>query len=308
MYIRLKEVDMDEQLATGTADLPLERLEAEICELAARQAAAECRLLVMLDEFDRREGWVGWGLRSCAHWLSWKCGLGLGAAREKVRVARRLGEMPLVRGAFARGELSYSKVRALARAVIPETEELLLEYARHAATAQLELIVRSYRDCVGREELDQDRDREERRSGHWYWDDDGSLVINGRLGPEEGAAVVAALEAQRTALIADRNAAETPPPEGRVSGADVLVALARTALSVQGEGHATLPAVVVHVDAAALPGGQGRCHVENGTWSAASSSAAADPGGGGSVSSRPWPPAPGRSATARRARGRRPSR
>jgi hypothetical protein len=172
--------------------------------------------------------------------------------------------MPLIRGAFERGELSYSKVRALARAVSPDTEELLLEYARHAATAQLELIVRSYRSCVGQEELDQDRDREERRSGHWYWDDDGSLVMSSRLGPEEGAVVVAALETQRTTLIADANAAETPPRERQVSGADVLVALARTALSVQGEGHATLPAVVIHVDAAALPGGHGRCHVEDG--------------------------------------------
>jgi hypothetical protein len=255
---------MPEQSSTEVVEMPLERLEAEICELAAHQSAAECRLLVMVEEFNRREGWVGWGLRSCAHWLSWKCGLGLGAAREKVRVARRLAEMPLVRAAFSRGELSYSKVRALARAVTPDTEELLLEFARHAATAQLELIVRRYRDCVGREELDQDRDREERRTGHWYWDNDGSLVVNARFGPEEGAVVVAALEAQRTALIADRNAAGTPPGDGQAAGADVLVALARTALSVQGEGHATLPAVVIHVDAAALPGGHGRCHVENG--------------------------------------------
>src|SRR5688500_6963150 len=214
----LRRLEMDKQ--SPTSELSLERLETEICELAARQAAAECRMLVMLDEFDRREGWVGWGLRSCAHWLSWKCGLGLGAAREKVRVARRLGEMPLIRGAFERGELSYSKVRALARAVSPDTEELLLEYARHAATAQLELIVRSYRSGVGQEELDQDRDREERRSGHWYWDDDGSLVLSSRLGPEEGAVVVAALETQRTTLIADANAAEAPRRERQVSGAD----------------------------------------------------------------------------------------
>src|SRR5438093_13681167 len=83
------------------AEVPLERLEAEICELAGHLAAGECRWLLLLSEFDRREGWAGWGLQSCAHWVSYRCGLGLQAAREKLRVGRRLGELPLVREAFS---------------------------------------------------------------------------------------------------------------------------------------------------------------------------------------------------------------
>src|SRR5437879_3554614 len=94
------------------AEMPLERLEAEICELAAHLSAAECRWLLLLSEFDRREGWTGWGINSCAHWVSYRCGIGLQAARENLRVGRRLGELPLVREAFAAGALSYSKVRA----------------------------------------------------------------------------------------------------------------------------------------------------------------------------------------------------
>jgi uncharacterized protein DUF222 len=139
-----------ERAAEGESiELPLERLEAEICELAGHLAAGECRWLLLLSEFDRREGWTGWGLHSCAHWVSYRCGIGLQAAREKLRVGRRLGELPLVREAFAAGELSYSKVRAVCRVARPETESTLLEMARYATTAQLEEIVRTYRKVTG---------------------------------------------------------------------------------------------------------------------------------------------------------------
>ncbi|MDQ3571148.1 MAG: 13E12 repeat family protein, partial [Actinomycetota bacterium] len=98
-----------------TSELPLERLEAEITELAADIWAATSRWLGLVAEFDRREGWASWGCRSCAHWLSWRCGVALNAAREKVRVARKLEDLPDISEAFSRGELSYSKVRALTR-------------------------------------------------------------------------------------------------------------------------------------------------------------------------------------------------
>jgi uncharacterized protein DUF222 len=95
--------------------LSVEELEREIGELAAHVNAATCRWLCLVAEFDRREGWAGWGAKSCAAWLSWRCGLTPVAAREQVRVARRLAEFGLVREAFGSGELSYSKVRAITR-------------------------------------------------------------------------------------------------------------------------------------------------------------------------------------------------
>src|SRR5262245_53566636 len=103
----------------------LERLGDEIAELAAHLDAATARLLDLIREFDTRGGW-GNGFRSCAHWLAWRVGLELGAAREHVRVARALGSLPRLSQALARGELSYSKVRALTRVATPETEERLL--------------------------------------------------------------------------------------------------------------------------------------------------------------------------------------
>ncbi len=99
-----------------------ERLGDEIAALAAHLEAATARLLDLIREFDEREGW-NHGFRSCAHWLAWRASMDLGAARERVRVARALPLLPRVAEAFARGELSYAKVRALTRVATPDTEK-----------------------------------------------------------------------------------------------------------------------------------------------------------------------------------------
>ena len=96
----------------------LDRLGDEIAELSAHLDAATARLLELIREFDARGGWNS-GFRSCAAWLSWRTGLAPGAAREHVRVARALGNLPLLAQALARGELSYSKVRELTRVATP---------------------------------------------------------------------------------------------------------------------------------------------------------------------------------------------
>ena len=115
--------------ATAEPIAELDRLGDEIAELAAHLDAAAARLLDLIREFDARGGWNN-GFRSCAAWLTWRVGLAPGAAREHVRVARALGELPLLTQALARGELSYSKVRELTRVATPETEERLLAVGR----------------------------------------------------------------------------------------------------------------------------------------------------------------------------------
>src|ERR1700748_1606584 len=102
--------------------VPLERVEAQICELAGHLAAATCRFLVLLADFDARRGWASWEMGSCAQWLSWKCQMSSGTAREHVRVARALRDLPVIRARFAAGRLSYAKVRALTRIAAPATE------------------------------------------------------------------------------------------------------------------------------------------------------------------------------------------
>ena len=108
-----------------------------IAELAARIQAATYELLVMIREFDERDGW-GRGFSSCAHWLNWRTGLALGAAREKVRVARALGELPRLSEAMRLGSISYSKIRAITRVATPATEERLLDFARCATASHVE--------------------------------------------------------------------------------------------------------------------------------------------------------------------------
>jgi hypothetical protein len=231
--------------------MALERLEAELCTLAAQLAAGSCRFLVMVEEFDRREGWAGWGVRSCAHWLSWKCGLAPGAAREHVRVARALVGLPRVRAEFAAGRLSYAKVRALTRVATPDSDAELVELALCATAAQLEKIVRGLRKAS---EAVDEQQRSRRRSVRWWWDDDGSLVLRARLSPEEGAVVVAALEAAQDAVRAASDPPTLPAGTPQVTAADALVAVGETVLAV-GPTAAAGPVrhqVVVHVDRSTL--------------------------------------------------------
>jgi hypothetical protein len=109
----------------------LDRLGDEIAELSAHLDAATARLLTLIREFDARGGWNS-GFASCAAWLGWRVGLDLGAARERVRVARALGSLPRLAEALARGELSYAKVRALTRVATPGTEARLLRSGERA--------------------------------------------------------------------------------------------------------------------------------------------------------------------------------
>src|SRR5438128_2496567 len=122
----------------------LDQLGDEIALLSAHLDAATARLLDLIREFDARGGWNS-GFRSCAAWLSWRVGLDLGAARERVRVARALGALPLLAQALARAELSYAKVRALTRVATPETEERLVAVGRAGTAEHVERIVRGWR-------------------------------------------------------------------------------------------------------------------------------------------------------------------
>src|SRR5207302_8077348 len=184
-------------LAGSTAEM--DRLGHEIAKLSAHLDAAVARLLDLIREFDAREGWNN-GFRSRAHWLSWRVGLDMGAAREKVRVARALGTLPRLAQALARGELSYAKVRALTRVATPETEERLLAVARAGTAEHVERIVRGWRRLDRQAERHETSRQHATRGLYVYQDDDGTVVVRGRLTPEAGALFRRALDAAREAL------------------------------------------------------------------------------------------------------------
>src|SRR5256885_4603721 len=177
----------------------LDRLGDEIAELSAHLDAASAHLLALIREFDARDGWNN-GFSSCAAWLSWRVGLDLGTARERVRVARALGRWRRLAGALARGELSYAKVRALPRVATPETEERLLAVGRAGTAEHVERIVRGWRRMDRKAEAREADRQHAGRALHVYPDEDGTVRIRGRLAPEVGALLMQALAAAREAV------------------------------------------------------------------------------------------------------------
>src|SRR5690606_3008981 len=127
--------------------IPIDRLDEEICRLACYMNAVNYRLLLLVRHFDDRFGWAKWGFSSCADWLAWRCGIGLSAAREKVRVAHALRDLPVTSKAFEEGRVSYSKVRALTRAADVASEKELLAHALEANAAQVEERCRQIRNA-----------------------------------------------------------------------------------------------------------------------------------------------------------------
>ncbi len=255
----------------------VDRLGDEIAELSAHLDAATARLLDLIREFDARGGW-NTGFHSCAAWLSWRVGLDRGAARERVRVARALGTLPRLAKALGRGELSYSKVRALTRVATPETEERLLAVGRAGTAEHVERIVRGWRRVDRQAEVRETARRHASRALHVYQDEDGMVVIRGRLAPEVGAVLVQALTAARQALYQQAHAGDVPaetPPMGQQQ-ADALVLVAEAALhhGIDPGTPAERYQVVVHVDAPVLadPDAPGQSILEDGTHVSAETS------------------------------------
>jgi hypothetical protein len=228
----------------------LEELQDEAASLAAHIASATGRLLEILGELGHRGGW-GEGFVSLAHWLSWRTGMRLGAAREHVRVASALRDLPRTAAALSRGELSYSKARAITRVARPESEERFVEMARYASASQLERILRAFRRAHPQLERERAKAVEDRRGLSVYHDDDGMLVLSARLAPDEGARFLGALDAARKEC-SDR--------------AGALVLMAERSVSAETESRSPRAQVVVHVDAEVLrdPEADGRSHLEHG--------------------------------------------
>ena len=156
----------------------IDELADQIGELAGYLNAANSRFLELIAEFDELSGYVDQGAISSAHWLNWKCGIGLNAAREKVRTARALTKLPQIQASFSAGRISHSKVRAMTRVATPENESYLLNIALLGTASHVEKLVRSYRWRIRRdEEKSAEQKQQDNRYCHYHWDDDGSLVI-----------------------------------------------------------------------------------------------------------------------------------
>jgi len=281
----------------GSSAVTTQELGDEISRVAGHLAAATCRWLLLVADFDKREGWADDGIASCAYWLSWRCGIAPGTAREQVRVARRLTVLPVITGRFATGELSYAKVRAITRIATPDTEAQLIDFALHATASQLEDMVREFKSCERRARATDERRRKRRYLRHRY-DADGCMIITVRLAPEDGAVVLDQLEdlvrldgldevvaaedadaKTRPVDVSAETADATPEPDtepdntteplpGEQARADALVAMARRAATTLDDDASVAhdrAHLLIHVDADTLFGlAEGRSHLEHG--------------------------------------------
>jgi len=225
---------------------PKERMGEEIAALAARIDAATYELLALIRKFDEQEGW-NCGFLNCAQWLTWRIGLAPSAARERVRVARALSDLPLMSEAMKRGELSYSKVRALTRVARPDTEKRLVELGKAGTAAHAERAVRAWRRIDRTLEARDDEVRDASSHVGTHLDENGMLVIRGRLAPEAGEILLKALKAASDKLYAEQK--EDLPPVGKVR-ADALTLVAESALKggLDPGSSGDRYQVVVHVD------------------------------------------------------------
>lgn len=232
------------------AEFGTDELEAELVDLQAQINAATCRWLELAAEYERRRAHEACGFASCASWLAWRCSLTPRAAREQLRVARALAELPLTRAEFAAGRLSYSKARALTRVADGASEQDLVELAHRSTAAQLERLLRAYRRATS----EGDEIAAERRHLTTFWEDDGTLTVRGSLPADEGALLLKALELAREELFPSYVADGTPVPPGEPAAApnraDALLALAETAIAggVEAAAGGDRHQIVVHVD------------------------------------------------------------
>ncbi len=264
--------------ADADADEELFDLGERCAEAYMEAAVLESEAMALLAQFDRREGWRPQGFGSAAEWLAWRTGVTLGTARERVRTALALTQLPQTSAAMRNGELSFSKVRALTRAATPDNEATLLELARSGSAAMLERVVRGWKKLDRAGELRAEQLRHRTRTFSAWVDDDGMVVVKGRLDPEVGAALMRAVEAASDALFRDPtqangDATDDTTPEQRRAEAVGLIAERALAAGLGGEGvpvsgsRAERYQVMLHVDSETLTehGEPDQSELEDGT-------------------------------------------
>ena len=237
----------------------IDELDRAIVLLSARINAASYELLLLVRRFDERAGWLKWGFTNCADWLHWRCDLSLSAAREKVRVAHALKTLPVIAAAFASGELSYSKVRALTRVARPDDEEALLIFALKTTAARVEERCRELR-CGTADSVSEANRAYAKRSLRIHRDPSrGTLTITVELPLEAGELIDKALDKAREISASQRP--EFADERWSAQQADALVTMANAYLTAQREastGSSENCQVKVHVDRTALSEGNGR--------------------------------------------------
>ncbi|MBA3739097.1 MAG: DUF222 domain-containing protein [Actinobacteria bacterium] len=248
-----------EELRTeALPELPDSLIEEDFAELQRAVELLEVERLRRLAEIDKRRLFERDGYLSVASWLASRFKVGWGAAREYVRVARSLEEMPVTREALEAGDISLSGVKVLVatREVDPEafarSEETLVEAARIHSMNDLGRVVAYWRQAVEREHATEGEEklRADRRL-HASVSLLGMVRVDGNLDPETGETLLTTLGAVLDAEARSGGEDTRTPAQRR---ADALGEVCRQWLD--GAGRPTVagerPHVAVTVGAEAL--------------------------------------------------------
>ena len=195
-----------------------QELNAQLGLLCTHMYAAEYQFLRCVRAWENVASLHVYGVKSTAHWLNARCGIAMGAAREKVRVARALPDLPKISEYFARGQISYSKVRAISRVATPENETFLLSVALRGTASHLERLTAAYRKIEKLHDPERLLKLRQERKLDWHWDDDGMLHISGKLSPEDGALFIKCIESMRDFMYREEGAANSEDATENVHG------------------------------------------------------------------------------------------
>jgi hypothetical protein len=253
-------------------------LQERIGVLAARIHAATSELVALSTALDTDGAWATSGMRSCAHWLSINIGVDVYTGAEMVRAGHALETLPAIRAAFAEGRISFDKVRAVTRVATPADDDVWLMVALHASGGQFARICLGVRRALEADDPRRARDALLNRGARAWWRDDGMLELMAVLPPEDGAVVLAALDAIAHVVATEESQVPSPDQPERAAEhrtqpmlrADALVRLCEAWVASAASTPVLAPTtqVVVHVDAAVLRGDNtgGTSRIEDGPW------------------------------------------
>ena len=253
-------------------------LQLRLGGLAPRVHAATAEIVTLSSKLDTDGSWADSGMRSCAQWLSVNIGVDVWTGGEMVRVGHSLERLPALRAAFAEGRLSFDKMRAVTRVATPDDDEVWLQIALHASGGQLARICRGVRRALAADDPRRQDDPLLNRGVRVWWRDDGMLELMAVLPHEDGALVMAAIEAAAQVVATEERAVPSPDQPALDAArrtrpmlrADALLRVCEAWVAGAAQEPAVAPTtqVVVHVDADVLGGGapNGRSRIEDGPW------------------------------------------
>jgi len=208
-------------------------------------------------------------------WLKWRCDLSTNAARDKLRIAHALKELPLLSESFSKGKLSYTKVRALTRVATADNEADLIDMAMRMSARHVEEHCKQRKNASRESTVTALKAQQNRGFRIWHDQAQGTVHFSVEIPAEEAELIEKAVEKAAVQLSAETGSVASKPEESSSWGtqqADALVHLCRLYLdsdtgvnmaaeASSDENHKNSASssadhyqVVVHIDEAALAG------------------------------------------------------